>query len=79
MHGSGQKSRRDDPYAPTPAWRVDGMQEQLDRVEREAARRVEHVEDRLNHLLQQRLEDTLLLLFAFAVITLIVAATAGHH
>lgn len=78
MHGSAQKSRRDDPYAPTPTWRVDGMQEQLDRVEREAGRRVEHVEDRLNRLPQQRLEDTLFLLFVFAVFLIVVAAASYH-
>jgi hypothetical protein len=55
------------------------MQKQLERVEREAGRRVEHVEDRLDRLLQQRLEDTLFLLFVFAIVTLIVAAAASHH
>jgi hypothetical protein len=54
------------------------MQEQLDRVEREAGRRVEHVEDRLNRLPQQRLEDTLFLLFVFAVFLIVVAAASYH-
>jgi hypothetical protein len=55
------------------------MQKQLERVEHEAGQRVEHLEDRLNRLLQSRLEDTLFLLFVFAVVFLIVAVAAAHH
>jgi hypothetical protein len=79
MHGSARGSGREDPYAPVPAWRVDGLERQLDRVERDAGRRVEHLEGRLNRLFQSRVEDALFLLFVFAVACLIVAAAADHH
>ncbi len=79
MHGSVGESRREDPYGPVPAWRVDGLERQLNRVERDAGRRVEQLENRLNRLFQSRIEDTLFLLFVFAVVFLIVVAAASHH
>jgi hypothetical protein len=83
MHRSDQSRRQDDPYAPVPAWRADAMERRLDRIERESGRRVTHVEDRINRLLQSRLDgltDTLIFLVAFAaVLATVIAVVASHH
>jgi hypothetical protein len=79
MSAFDRRERRDDPNAPVPAWRVDGMERRLDRLERESRDRVTRVEDRVSGLYDTLVTRTLIQVAVLTVFVLILSAASASR